>query len=178
MVSVGLVASALVLCAPARAQAPTLTWPEAVARLAAERTRALACLEQARVLGITAANPLAITYAEAKAEVDAVVAGLSTALAEGRGQPEDLPGLERRMTAGFEGRRRFCEQVLARQPPRPTGEKGVLGDVLGAVVRPVVEAVVELWKHRDDTDRLRRETVRTQLEATRWPDYAASLPSR
>ncbi len=174
----GAALAAAALGAAAPAQPPPLAWPEAIARLAAERTRADTCVAQARALGLAATDPLALGYGEAKAEVDGVIAGLAVALAE-RGEPVALAELERRMAAGVEGRRRFCEQVAARLPPPPPGqEKGVLADLLGGVVGPVVEAVAKLWEMRRDDDRLRRETVRAQLEATRWPDFAASPPSR
>jgi hypothetical protein len=168
---------AAALGAAALAQPPPLAWPEAIARLAAERTRANTCVEQTRGLGVSATDPLARGYGEAKAEVDGVIAGLAVALAERR-EPAALAELERRMAAGVEGRQRFCEQVAERLPPPPPGQKGVLADVLGGVVGPVVEAVAKLWEMRRDDDRLRRETIRAQLEATRWPDFAASPPSR
>lgn len=173
----GAVLAAVALGAAAMAQQPLLAWPEAIARLAAERTRADACVAQARALGVAATDPLALGYGEAKAEVDGVIAGLSVALAERR-EPAALTELERRMAAGVDGRRRFCEQVAARLPPPPAGQKGVLADVLGAAVTPVVASVAKLWEMRRDDDRLRRDTIRAQLEATRWPDFTASPPSR
>ena len=138
----GAALAAAALGAAALAQPPPLAWPEAIARLAAERTRANTCVEQARALGVAATDPLARGYGEAKAEVDGVIAGLAVALAERR-EPAALAELERRMAAGVEGRQRFCEQVAARLPPPPPGQKGVLVDVLGGVVGPVVEAVAE-----------------------------------
>lgn len=161
----------------ANAQPAAIGWPEAIARLAAERTRATNCVEQARGLGIPANDPLARQYAEAKAEVDGVIAGLAVALAEQRA-PVSLPELERRLTAGLEGRQRFCASVDARLPPRPTGERSVLSDALTALIKPALEAVVKLWEmHREDS-KLRRDTIRAQLEATKWPDFTASPPAR
>lgn len=173
--TVGTALVLVVLHSAALAQTPTmLTWPEAIAHLAAERTRALSCVEQARALGIPASDPLARMYGEAKAEVDAVIAGLAVALAQSSAAP-NLPDLERRMGTGFEGRQRFCAAVNARLPPRQTGEKSVLGDAVTALVQPVLEAVVKLWEMRREDDKLRRDTIRAQLEATRWPDFTASL---
>ena len=80
----GAALAAAALGAAALAQPPPLAWPEAIARLAAERTRANTCVEQARALGVAATDPLARGYGEAKAEMDGVIAGLSVALAEGR----------------------------------------------------------------------------------------------
>jgi hypothetical protein len=157
------------------AQPDAIGWPEAVANLAAERTRAVACAGRARTLDADTAARLGAGYAEAKAEVDAVVAGLSVALAQG-GQPQSLPDLERRITAGAEGRERFCRAVIERAPLTP-GERGVLADVLGAFVKPLVEAVVAIWKQSADDNRLRRDTIRAQLEATRWPAFADIPPA-
>lgn len=173
----GVVMAVFALSATALAQSPPITWSDAIARLAAERTRAATCVEQARALRLTASDPLVRGYGAAKAEVDGVIAGLAVALAESR-EPVSLAELERRMTAGVEGRRHFCEQVATRLPPVPPGQRNPLSDVLGAVVKPVLEAVVKLWEmHRDD-DRLRRETIRTQLEATRWPEFPGAPRSR
>lgn len=79
------------------ADPPPLAWPEAIARLAAERTRAVTCAARARGLGAAGAG-LADTYGEAKAEMDGVIAGLSVALAEGR-KPDALNDLPRRIEA-------------------------------------------------------------------------------
>jgi hypothetical protein len=108
------VAAALAMAlaaAGARAQQQQdIGWPEAVARLAAERQRAVTCASLARALPPGAATaPLGAAYDEAKSEMDGVVAGLAVALAQGsgRGAPgAALPDLERRLEAGFA---RFCQ---------------------------------------------------------------------
>jgi hypothetical protein len=169
--------------AEARAQPPeAIGWPEAVARLAAERQRAVTCAGLARGLSAgDAAASLAASYGEAKAEMDGVVAGLAVALAQGsgRGAPA-LPDLERRLEAGFAKREAFCRRVLDLSPPAPPGqrERGPLGDLVGGVAKPLVEAAVAIWTRAADEDRLRRDTIRAQLEATRWPAYGDVPPSR
>jgi hypothetical protein len=70
----------VLILVPAMVQAQAMRWPEAVAALAAERTRAETC---GRLLKRHAGdNPAAlsrgeVTYAAAKADVDAVIAGLT-----------------------------------------------------------------------------------------------------
>lgn len=172
--------------APAGAQAPPaagpgipsgITWQEAIADLAAERTRAVACAARARARPPAAAERLGPWYAEAKAEIDAVIAGLSVVLAQG-GAPMTLPALEQRVRNGFAAREAFCRQVIASMPALPAGQRNALVEMVGAVVGPLIQAVTELYKRGDDNDRLRRDTIRAQLEATRWPDYSAVPPSR
>lgn len=63
-------------------QANAIGWQEAVARLAHERTRAVTCAQALRQYGDDAAKRQgAFAYSEAKAEIDAVIAGLVVALA-------------------------------------------------------------------------------------------------
>ena len=153
---------------------PTIGWPEAIARLAAERTRAVTCAGRARALGDAAAH-LGAAYGEAKAEIDGVVAGLAAALAEGR-KPAALRDLESRLEAGFAKREAFCRQVLDRTPPAAAGERGIIGDLVGAALEPLIEAIAAIWQRADDNDRLRRDAIRAQLEATRWPDFSDVPP--
>ena len=151
-------------------------WPEAVARLAGERTRAVACASRARTLDAATAQQLGAAYAEAKAEMDAVIAGLSVALAEGK-TPVALPALEQRLTAGLAGREAFCRAVMQHLPPQQGGERGWVKDVLEVGIAQLKEAVGALYKRISETDRLRRETIRAQLEATRWPEFDAVPPA-
>src|SRR5215510_15040392 len=92
------------LLVPAVVQAQTMHWPEAVAALAAERTRAETCV---RLLKRHAGGDAAalsrgeLAYAAAKADVDAVIAGLIVVLAQ-QGTPPDLADLEARLTRGVQ----------------------------------------------------------------------------
>jgi hypothetical protein len=80
--AVGLLSPALVSAALAQGT-PAIGWQEAVARLAAERTRAESCAGLLKKHGDEAARSRGgLAYGEAKAEVDAVVAGLVVALAQ------------------------------------------------------------------------------------------------
>ncbi|MDO9713453.1 hypothetical protein [Paracraurococcus lichenis] len=157
-------------------QSTSLRWPEAIARLAAERTRAVTCAAQARTLEEGTA-PLAAAYGEAKAEMDGIIAGLSVALAEGRA-PKGLDDLPRRIEAAVTKREAFCRTVAERMPPVPPGQRSVLSDMfgIGKLVKELVEAGLAIAQHRTDAEKLRRDTIRAQLEATRWPDFA-DVPS-
>lgn len=157
--------------AGAAVEPPPLAWPEAIARLAAERTRAIACAAQAKTL-LDDLGGLAAAYGEAKAEMDGIIAGLSVALAEGR-KPKALDDLPQRMEAAVTKRETFCRSVAERMPPPPPGTRSVLSDVLGLgkLVKELVEAGLSIWQRIDDADKLRRDAIRAQLEATRWPEF-------
>jgi len=159
------------------AQPNPIAWPEAITRLAAERTRAITCAAQARSFAEGTAA-LAAAYGEAKAEMDGIIAGLSVALAQGRA-PKALDDLAARLDAAVTKREAFCRAVAARMPPTPTGQRLALSDVLGlgTLVKELVEAGLSIWQRIADADKLRRDTIRAQLESTRWPDFAAVAPA-
>ena len=162
---------------PAVIRAQPMRWPEAVAALAAERTRAETCV---RLLKRHAADNAAalsrgeLAYAEAKAEVDAVITGLTVVLAE-RGTPPDLADLEARLTRGVQAREAFCREVIALTPDDP-GTRNPLVALLGVVLPPLLEAARTLYTGQTAQDRLRRQTIQTQLEATTWAPFADLTP--
>jgi hypothetical protein len=153
------------------AQAEGIGWQEAVARLAHERTRAETCVRLLKTYGDEAALSRGdLTYGEAKAEVDAVIAGLIVALAKDE-EPATLPDLETRLTLGIKGRQTLCEQVKPLVPDA-TGERNVVADLVAGALGPLVEAVKEIYLDAQKADRLTRLTIQNQLEATRWPAFA------
>ena len=87
-----------------------------------------------------------------------------------------LPDLEYRMGAGFAKRDAFCRRVIDLSPPTPPGQRSLVGDLVGGLAKPLIEAVVAIWTRADDNDRMRRDTIRAQLEATRWPTYVDVPP--
>jgi hypothetical protein len=173
----GVVVLMVLLFVPPMALAQPMRWPEAVAALAAERTRAETC---GRLLKRHAGNNTAalsrgeVAYAEAKAEMDAVIAGLTVVLAE-RGTPPDLPDVEARLTRGVEAREAFCRQVMSLVPEDP-GTRDFLVPLLGIVLPPLLEAARTLYTSVTDQDRLLRQTIQTQLEATTWASFADLTP--
>lgn len=154
-----------------------IPWTEAIARLAAERTRAVTCAAQARALPEGTAA-LAAAYGEAKADMDGIIAGLSVALAEGSA-PKALDDLLGRLEAAVTKREAFCRAVAARMPSPTLGAKVAISDVLGLgkLVKDLVEAGMAIWQRIADADTLRRDTIRAQLEATLWPDFSDVPPA-
>jgi hypothetical protein len=165
------------LLVPAVARAQAMRWPEAVATLAAERTRAETCVRAFKRHAGDDAAALSrgeLAYADAKAEVDAVIRGLIVALAQG-GTPAGLSDLEARLTSGFQAREALCRQAMALVPEDP-GTRNLLVQVLGVVLTPLLEAVRALYTVKAEQDRLLRQTIQTQLEGTQWPDFAEITP--
>lgn len=160
------------------AEARSIGWQEAVARLTAERTRAETCAGLLKKHGDEAARDRgALAYGMAKAEVDGVISGLVTALARGEAAAS-LPTLEDQLKRGVAARETFCAQVAALVPER-AGEKGVLAElaVLAGALVPLIGAVRTIWLEVRKADRLMAKTIETQLEAARWQDFAAIAAS-
>jgi hypothetical protein len=157
------------------AQAEGIGWQEAVARLAHERTRAESCVRLLKIYGNEVALSQGdLTYGEAKAEVDAVIAGLVVALAKDA-EPQSLPDLEARLERGIKGREAFCAEIIPLLP-NPAGtshEKGILDDLVAGALGPLIEAVKEIYldyrTSAREVDHLTRITIQNQLEATKCP---------
>ena len=145
--------------------------------LAAERTRAEDC---GRLLKRHAGDDAGArsrgehAYAQAKAEMDAVIAGLTVVLAQG-GTPPDLADLEARLTRGVQAREAFCQQVMALVPPDP-GTRDLRAKLVGAFLPLLLEAARTLYAYLTEQDRLLRQTIQTQLEATKWSAFADITP--
>jgi hypothetical protein len=168
LLAVGTVGTAL--------RAQEINWQEAVARLASERTLAETCVALLKQYGDPASQARgSITYGEAKAEYDGVIAGLVVALTR-KGQPESLPNLQARLQRGFDEREAFCRSV---EPliPKGSGEKGPIADIVTGAVKPLINALVAIWSRTRDDDALMRKTIQTQLEATSWPSFDKVSPS-
>ena len=152
--------------------AGSIGWQEAITRLAGEKTRAETAAGLIKRLGDAAAVTKAeLGYGEAKAEIDAVIAGLGVALADGR-RPASQPDLEASLARAEVTRRELGRTATALAQARP-GTKSLVVDLLVAVLPALVEAVASLAEACLGQDRLRRESIRTQLEAQRWRDFSA-----
>jgi len=160
----------VLLATPGRGQ-PAPGWQEVIGDLAAERTRAETCV---RLLKRHAPDAAALSrgelaYADAKAEMDAIIAELAVVVAEGA-TPAVVPDLERRLARTLWARQDFCAEVTALVP----GDDGARS-ALAALLAPadaVVEGVVALVLDAREADRLERQTIRIQLAAQRWPAFA------
>jgi hypothetical protein len=119
-------------------------------------------------------------YARAKADVDGLVALLIVDLAGDR-SPADVPELTQRLEAVPKQRQALCEYVdaavgnVVRAQAEATRD-GLLAALLtqgiGDAVGSTIEAGVEIWREYRRADEVRRQTIASQIEATRWRDYA------
>lgn len=160
---------------PTLLQAEPIGWQEAVARLAYERTRAVTCASALKQYGDDAGKAQgALAYGEAKAEMDAVIAGLVVALARAQ-EPASLPALEARLQRGVNGREALCKSVVSLMPDA-SGEKSIIVDLVSGALEPLIEAAKEIYLDYRQRDGLTRATIQTQLEATTWPDFNAIKP--
>jgi hypothetical protein len=165
-----LLSAVLAVCMMSAALAEEIGWQEAVARLAYERTKVVTCVNELKKNG----NEAAISggedaYNNAKAEYDAIIQGLTVALAR-KGEPASLPDLEARMRRGFDARDAFCKSV---QPlvPSSAGQRNVIADIVGGAIAPVIDAIKVIYLRGKDDDALMRKTIETQLGATSWPAF-------
>jgi hypothetical protein len=128
--------------APGISRAAEIGWPEAVGRLAGERSKAETCAAMLKECGdkrqIFQGQ---IAYGEARANFEAVIAELVTALTEG-GNPKGLPGLETDLARGAAGLGKFCETV-GDLLPSTSGRKGVVADIAKAAIEPLIKALSE-----------------------------------
>src|SRR4051812_18617449 len=93
----------LVLNGAALSQPATVSWPEAVSQLAGQRAKAETCVALLRKYGDqTQIARGQLSYTDAKANSDAVIAGLITALSAGQA-PESLASLQTRLRRGLSG---------------------------------------------------------------------------
>jgi hypothetical protein len=150
-------------------------WPEAVGRLARARPKAETCAAALKGYGDQQQSSLGqLAYGEAKANFDAVIAELITALTEG-GNPKSLPSLEIDLEHGAAGLGNFCKMV-SDLLPSTSGQKGTLDDIVKGAIQPVIDAlskgVATIYNNHRKDDALTRETIKTQLEAAKWPNFA------
>jgi hypothetical protein len=150
-------------------------WPEAVGRLAGERSKAETCAALLKGYGDKQQSSRGqLAYGEAKANFDAVIAELITALTEG-GNPKSLPSLETDLEHGATALVNFCKMV-SDVLPDTSGQRGVPADIVKGAIQPVIDAlskgVATIYNNYRKDNALTRETIKTQLEATKWPNFA------
>jgi hypothetical protein len=162
-------------CGTVAVGAAELDWPEAVGRLTVQRTRAETCA--ALLKSHANKQQLArgeMAYDEAKADFDGVIAELNIALTQG-GTPKSLQNLDASLEHGETARAKFCQDVSVLLP-KTQGERGVLGDLAKEAVKPVFQSISEgvaaLYNNHRKDDELTRATIKTQLEAAKWPNFA------
>jgi hypothetical protein len=160
------------------AQSAAISWPDAVGQIAGERAKAETCVGLMKKYGDEAQRARGeITYTGAKADFDAVIAGLIVALSAGQ-TPASLSGLQDRLSGGVSGRVEFCGTV-SNLLPKTAGqtEKGVMVDIAKAIpleqlFKMLSDGVSALYTNHRSDDLLTRKTIQTQLEAARWPAFS------
>jgi hypothetical protein len=165
----------LVPMASAIAQQATISWPEAVGQLAGERAKAETCVALIKKYGDDAQIARAqLTYTNAKADSDAVIAGLITALSTGQ-TPATLSSLQAKLNSGVSGLHEFCATV-SNLLPSTAGQKDVILDIAKVSIEPLLkmlsDGVSALYNNHRTDDALTRRTIQTQLEAARWPAFS------
>jgi hypothetical protein len=164
-----------VLTGPAISQPATMSWPEAVAQLAGQRAKAETCVSLIKKYGDDAQIVRGqLTYASAKADADAVIAGLITALSVGQA-PASLSSLQTKLSSGVSGLVEFCNTV-SNVVPNTAGQKDVVTDIAKVTIGPLLamlsDGVSALYNNHRTDDVLTRKTIQTQLEAARWPAFS------
>jgi hypothetical protein len=165
----------LISIAPGISRAADIGWPEAVGRLAGERSKAETCA--ALFKGYADKQQISqgqLAYGDAKADFDMVIAELITALTEGE-NPKSLSSLETDLEHGASSLKTFCKTVSGLLPST-SGRKDVLADIAKGAIQPVIDALSEgvaaLYNNYRKDDALTVETIKTQLEAAKWPNFA------
>jgi hypothetical protein len=168
----------LLLTAVAIGQPASTSWPDAVGKIAGERAKAETCVALMKKYGDDAQKARGeITYTNAKADFDAVIAELITALSTGQ-TPANLPNMQAKLISGVSGRVEFCG-VVSDLLPKTAGqkEKSVMIDIAKMIpfeqlLKVLSEGVSALYTNHRTDETLTRRTIQTQLEAARWPAFS------
>src|SRR5262249_15419994 len=132
----------VVLTGAAISQPATISWPEAVAQVPGQRATAETCVSLVKKYGNdgqTARGQL--TYTSAKADADAVIAGLITALSVGQA-PVPLASLQTKLNSGISGLVEFCGTV-SNLVPNTAGQKNVVIGIAKVAVEPLLKMLSE-----------------------------------
>ena len=110
----------------------------------------------------------------AKADIDAVIAGLIVTLAQDA-RPADFPSLETKLARGTSGLLEFCKTVNDLAPQTPGTKKNFIVDIVKAALEPLIKSLTEgvsaLYNNSRKDDEIVRRTIQTQLEAAKWPTF-------
>jgi hypothetical protein len=168
----------LVLMGSVIGQPAAITWPDAVGTIAGERAKAETCVALMKKYGDDAGKARGqITYTNAKADFDAVIAGLITVLSA-RQTPASLPSLQDKLSSGVSGLVEFCGTV-SNLLPKAAGqtEKGVMVEIAKMIpfeqlLKMLSDGVSALYTNHRSDDALTRRTIQTQLESAIWPAFS------
>ena len=165
-----------VLAGPAAAEEHAgVNWQDAVAELAAERSRAEGCVSLAKQTFVTPGPEIGsvqLDYGEAKSQMDAIVGALVVVLAR-EGAPADFATLETRLAEAVALREGICSRVMKAMFKHGDEQtKGLLTEIVGKGVAAMITAIKDIYVYHQEEDVLERKTIQTQVEATRWRDFA------
>jgi len=162
----------LVVCT-AIGRAGGIGWPEAVARLTKERSNAEVCVASLKGRGNSEqVSRGRLAYGAAKADLDAVIAGLMTALSEG-GNPESLPSLEAELERGASGLAAFCKTVND-LPLSTVAPKNWVGDAVKEAIEPLIKTSVRSrldYLHEFPQRQGRDTHEHSNPAGAKWPDF-------
>jgi hypothetical protein len=164
-------------------QPASISWPDAVGQIAGERAKAETCVALMKKYGDDAQKARGqITYTDAKADFDAVIAGLITVLSAGQ-TPASLSSLQAKLSSGESGLVEFCGTVINLLPKTAgQADKSVIVDIAKAIplaqlLKMLSEGVSALYNNHRSDDALTRRTIQTQLESARWPAFSEVKPA-
>ena len=151
-----------------------VSWQDAVAELASEKTRAETCVSLAKKAFDPNGPQLAsvqLDYGAAKAQMDAIIGGLVVALVD-QVEPQGFSSYDVRMMEAVTIRKAMCENIVEAMPnDKDEQTKGIIGDVLGKSVAAMISAVKDIYIYHEEEDIIDRTTIQTQVEATRWREF-------
>jgi len=168
-------AAALAFAFPAAvgaAESGPMGWPEVIGGLTKERTQAEACvgLLKSRADKDTVEKAKA-KYEIARADMDGVIAGLTTALMEG-GKPDSLPMVRRSLETSGQTLQTICEAAVKTGTPET---KGLWDEIAKAAIEPLIKPISDgiggWWTRRNEMQDRERDAKKAQLEAGRWPEF-------
>jgi hypothetical protein len=164
-----------------RGQPARMTWQEAVAQLTEQRYKAENYAGLLRKYGDEAQIARGrLTYINAKADADAVIAGLITALSTGQ-PPESLSSLQARLSSSVSGLAQLGEMV-SKLLPDTAGQKDILVDIVKGAIEPLLkklsDGVSTLYNNYRTDKAQTRGTIKTQLEAARWLEFSEVKPAQ
>jgi hypothetical protein len=154
-------------------------WPEAVDRLAREKTLAESCAAILKTFADGA--PMARVqgerlYARARADVDGLVRLFIADLASERPLAES-PELRHRLEAVVAQRRALCRHVDAavgatlRAQPGRAGVADLLAQGSSDSKSFMIDAAVQIWNAYRQADQAGRAAIVARIEAVRWLPY-------
>jgi len=166
-------AAAILAAFSVSCEAAGIGWPEAVGRLTAERSNAQICVAALKKYGDEGqVSRGRLTYGAAKSDFDGVITALITALAEG-GSPGRLPTFAANVERGATALKAVCktaEDLVSAKPGEKAVSVGLLQEAVAPLIKSISDAVAAIYNYRSDKAATRL-TIRTQLEAAKWPEF-------